>query len=109
MHSNYLQSYSSTIGDFSIPLLQDQALNDSNLTHQINPEPAPPQPQPQPRNRPANNNNNNNNDAGEREDDWLSMLHNIVSFIVLFSIIYYYSSVERFLLIVSIVFVLILY
>lgn len=68
-------------------------------------QPAPPVPPQQPaRNRQANN----NNDVGERDDDWLSMLHNIVSFLVLFSIIYYYSSLERFLLIISIVFILIL-
>ena len=52
--------------------------------------------------------NNNNNDIGDREDDWLSTLHNIVSFMVLFSIIYYYSSLERFLVIFAIVIVLIL-
>ena len=53
-------------------------------------------------------NNNNNNDVGEREDDWLGTLHNIVSFLVLFCIIYYYSSIERFLVIFTIVVMLIL-
>lgn len=62
-----------------------------------------PQPQPQPQRRVANN-----NDLGEREDDWLSTLHNIVSFMVLFSIIYFYSSLERFLVIFAIVIILIL-
>ncbi len=50
---------------------------------------------------PANNNPNidNNNDIGEREDDWLGMLHNVVSFMVLFFLIYVYSSFERFIVI----------
>ena len=47
-------------------------------------------------------------DMGDREDDWLGILHNICSFLILFSIIYYYSSFERFVLIFSIVFILIL-
>jgi hypothetical protein len=44
-----------------------------------------------------------NDGLGEREDDWLGTLHNIVSFLVLFSIIYYYSSLERFLIIFVII------
>lgn len=47
-----------------------------------------------------------NNDA-EREDDWLGTLHNLVSFFILLSIVYYYSSLERFLLIFIIAIVLI--
>lgn len=46
---------------------------------------------------------------GEREDDWLGLLHNAVSLIVLFSIGYYYSSLERFLIIFGVVSVLIIY
>ncbi len=49
-----------------------------------------------------------NDGLGEREDDWLGTLHNIVSFLVLFSIIYYYSSLERFLVIFTIVLALIM-
>ena len=49
-----------------------------------------------------------NDGLGDREDDWLGTLHNIVSFLVLFSIIYYYSSLERFLFIFTIVLTLIL-
>ncbi len=45
---------------------------------------------------------------GEREDDWLSLLHNVVSFLILFSIIYYYSSIERFLVIFTIATILIM-
>lgn len=56
------------------------------------------QPQPAP----------NNNDLNDREDDWLGTLHNIVSFLVLFCIVYYYSSLERFLVIFVIVVALIL-
>lgn len=56
---------------------------------------AAPNPAPQP--------------EAEREDDWLSLLHNAVSFLVLFSIIYYYSSLERFLIIFTIVVILIIY
>ena len=49
---------------------------------------------------PANNNQNMDNDIiGEREDDWLGTLHNIVSFMVLFFLIYVYSSFERFMII----------
>jgi hypothetical protein len=66
-------------------------------------QPEPQQPRAQQRNRQANN-----NDGADREDDWLGMLHNFVSFIVLFSIIYYYSSLERFLVIFTIVLILIM-
>lgn len=45
---------------------------------------------------------------GDREDDWLGILHNTVSFIILFTIIYYYSSFERFFVICLIVFFLFL-
>lgn len=45
----------------------------------------------------------------ERDDDWLSLLHTIVSFLVLLSIIYYYSSLERFMVIFAIVIGLIVY
>ncbi len=62
------------------------------------PQRAPPQPAA----------NVANDGLGDREDDWLGTLHNIVSFLVLFSIIYYYSSLERFLVIFSIVLTLIL-
>jgi len=111
MYSNYMQSISLSIED---PLINTNfaQFNETativpdalpqDQTPQAQPQPPPPQPA---RNRQANN----NNDVGERDDDWLSMLHNIVSFFVLFSIIYYYSSLERFLLIISIVFILILY
>ena len=58
---------------------------------QLRPAPAPQAPQPE----------------GERDDDWLSLLHTIISFLVLFSIIYYYSSLERFLVIFAIVFALV--
>lgn len=45
---------------------------------------------------------------GDREDDWLGILHNTVSFIILFSIIYFYSSFERFFVICVVVFFLFL-
>jgi hypothetical protein len=48
-------------------------------------------------------------DGGDREDDWLGLLHNVCSFLVLFSIIYYYSTLERFLVIFTIVMLLVMY
>ena len=48
------------------------------------------------------------NDAGEREDDWLSLMHNAISFLILFCIVYYYSSFERLVVIFSIALFLIL-
>lgn len=73
--------------------------NQDQAQQQPDQEPQPPRPAPVPQAQPD----------GDREDDWLSLLHNAVSFIVLFSIIYYYSSLERFLVIFSIVIILILY
>lgn len=68
-----------------------------------------PEQQPQERQQeqaPRLERNQANNDA-EREDDWLSTLHNVVSFVILLSIVYYYSSLERFLFIFAIAIVLI--
>jgi 3-oxoacyl-ACP reductase-like protein len=67
------------------------------------PQPAAPAAAAAQQNRPAAG-----EAAAERDDDWLSLLHNVVSFLVLFSIIYYYSSIERFLVIFTIVLILIL-
>lgn len=131
MYSNYLQSFVTQTNLISSPpniatTILNQTLSSSiatstataNTEPEVNepanepppqqePEPAPQpevqQPRAQQRNRQANN-----NDGVDREDDWLGMLHNVVSFIVLFSIIYYYSSLERFLVIFSIVLVLIM-
>ncbi|CAF0754912.1 unnamed protein product [Brachionus calyciflorus] len=66
------------------------------------PEPRPAQPQRAPQNQ-ANNND------GDREDDWLGMLHNFVSFLIFLSIVYYYSSFERFLVIFVVAVILICY
>jgi hypothetical protein len=82
------------------PLIDQQPAQQQNEPAQA--QQPPIQPQPQQRRVP------NNNDLGDREDDWLSTLHNIVSFMVLFSIIYYYSSLERFLVIFAVVIILIL-
>lgn len=113
MNSNYLNSLNSVVNS-NMPLLDgNQIINESSTQHQEQVEapgdiPAQPVPQPQAaQNRAARG--AANNDGAERDDDWLSLLHNVVSFVVLFSIIYYYSSVERFLVIFSIVFILILY
>jgi hypothetical protein len=112
LSSNYLNSLNSVVNS-NMPLLDgNQIINESSTQHQEQGEapgdiPAQPVPQPQAaQNRAARG--AANNDGAERDDDWLSLLHNVVSFVVLFSIIYYYSSVERFLVIFSIVFILIL-
>lgn len=47
--------------------------------------------------------------VADRDDDWLGMIHNILSFILTFSVIYFYSSFERFLVIFGIAFVLMAY
>jgi hypothetical protein len=107
MYSNYIQSMMmirpGTIDQAAELLENNNLTTHSEMPHQEDHHPqaaaaVPPPP------RPANNDG-----VGEREDDWLSMLHNIVSFLILFSIIYFYSSLERFMLIVTIVFVLIMY
>ena len=71
--------------------------------------PAPEQ-QPQAEQRPAQQQraprNQATNDA-DREDDWLGMLHNCISFLILLSIVYYYSSLERFLIILVVAIALI--
>jgi hypothetical protein len=63
-------------------------------------------------NQPAAPVNNNNIDpdirAEEREDDWLSLLHNLCSFLVLFSIVYFYSTLTRFLIVLVAVLLLML-
>ena len=79
--------------------------NEQNDTpvQNLNQEPvAPPPPHPRPAPDPQAP-----QPEGERDDDWLSLLHTIVSFVVLFSIIYYYSSLERFLVIFAIVIALV--
>ena len=70
-----------------------------------NQPPQAPEQQQQPEARPAPA---VADQAQEVEDDWLSLVHNCVSFLVLFSIIFYYSSIERFLVILSIVIILIM-
>lgn len=74
----------------------------SFLTREATPEPQPQAQQARAPAAPAAQ------AEGERDDDWLSLLHNCVSFLVLFSIIYYYSSPERFIVIFSIVSILIM-
>lgn len=126
MYLNYIQSQSAQFGIQlnQVPNISNQSF--SELQSSLN-NPSNPISQEQP--RPINNPVENQEQAqepeqqpqqaqprpaqaqmdGEREDDWLSLLHNAVSFLVLFSIIYYYSSIERFVLIFSIVIVLVIY
>lgn len=100
--SNLFQSNFPNVGFVSEPTISTaSSVGDAN--RQQAPAPPPPQPQPQ-----APQRNQQNNEPGEREDDWLSILNNIVSFLVLFSVIYYYSSLERFLIIFTIAVVLIM-
>ena len=113
--SNYLQSIG-IIG--SVPCPATAATSSATTTTQETQQPAEDgQQQAPPAARPAAAAPQVNQaalggvaaqDMGDREDDWLGILHNICSFLILFSIIYYYSSFERFVLIFSIVFILIL-
>ena len=117
MHSNYMQSLQSTYEEDPTFQFQPTLHTSSSQTNQFaNSENTPEaqeraQPQAQAQQQAAAQparNRQANNDAIERDDDWLSMLHNVIYLLVLFSIIYYNSSLERFLLIISIVFILIL-
>ncbi len=102
----------STLNQTAQELRQEtEPLTDQSSEQQAEQVQAPQQQQPEPQPQPQQQQQRrvaNNNDIGDREDDWLSTLHNIVSFMVLFSIIYYYSSLERFLVIFAIVIILIL-
>ena len=57
----------------------------------------------------VNNNNVDDLRAEERDDDWLSILHNFCSFLVLFSIVYFYSTLTRFIMVLFVVLLLMLY
>jgi hypothetical protein len=59
--------------------------------------PAPPPPQPAPA-QPAPGNNNNNNEF-EQENDLLGILNMLVELFVLCSIIYFYSTFSRFVVV----------
>jgi len=60
--------------------------------------PAPPPPQPAPA-QPAPGNNNNNNNEFEQENDLLGILNMLVELFVLCSIIYFYSTFSRFVVV----------
>jgi hypothetical protein len=81
---------------------QVQTVSDATVPEQQQPmaEEQPQQPQFQ------NDLEINRNE--EREDDWLSLLHNLCSFLILFSIIYFYSSFTRFLMVFGVVVLLFL-
>lgn len=89
-----------------------QLINERVFPDPVNQQEVVPPPAPVPAPAPAQNRAAPRaaaaNADGAVDDDWLSLLHNVVSFLVLFSIIYYYSSMERFLVIFSIVLILIL-
>ena len=57
---------------------------------------------------PAANNIDANLRAEEREDDWLSFLHNFCSFLILFSIVYFYSTLTRFMIVFGVFLLLML-
>ena len=65
---------------------------------------APP-PAPQPAADNNNNHNNNANNEFEQENDLLGILNMLVELFVLCSIIYFYSTLSRFL-VVLVIFVL---
>ncbi len=56
---------------------------------------------------PVFNNNNDNNGVDlrgeEREDDWLTILYNFFSFLLLFCIVYLYSTLTRFIIVVVVI------
>lgn len=83
-------------------LISSETLSQPAVQAQANEQPAPPPVAAQRRNPDFQE------PQGDREDDWLGILHNTVSFIILFSIIYYYSSFERFFVICVVVFFLFL-
>lgn len=64
---------------------------------------------------PIFNNNNNNNNNGvdlrgeDRDDDWLSILYNFFSFLLLFCIVYLYSTLTRFIIVLVVITLLYLY
>jgi flagellar biosynthesis protein FliP len=58
---------------------------------------VPPPPQPAPA-QPAPGNNNNNNEF-EQENDLLGILNMLVELFVLCSIIYFYSTFSRFVVV----------
>lgn len=117
MYTNYMQSQMDTHSDTETRR-GDQPTTSNNNQNTREPTPAQPeQPQAQQAQPQAQQAQQARPAAaapaaqpeGEREDDWLSLLHNCVSFLVLFSIIYYYSSLERFIVIFTIVTILIIY
>lgn len=97
---------SSLTATFTQAINGPQSANGSNRVAQDQQERVEQVAEPEQRNQPQPA--QNNNDLNDREDDWLGTLHNIVSFLVLFCIVYYYSSLERFLVIFVIVVALIL-
>lgn len=89
------------ISDSIGPRVDDASSNEQSEVRQDQ------QAQERPRDQaPRAERNQANNDA-DREDDWLGTLHNLVSFFILLSIVYYYSSLERFLFIFIIAIILI--
>jgi hypothetical protein len=61
--------------------------------------PPPIPPPPPPAAQPAAGNNNNNNNEFEQENDLLGILNMLVELFVLCSIIYFYSTFSRFLVV----------
>ena len=61
--------------------------------------PPPVPPPPPPAAQPAAGNNNNNNNEFEQENDLLGILNMLVELFVLCSIIYFYSTFSRFLVV----------
>ena len=87
----------------SVPSNDSAAQNNmrQDAGEDIAPAPQLAPPQAAPAGRPAAQ-------PAEGEEDWLSMLHNFVSFLVLFTVIYFYSSIERCIIIFTIVTILIM-
>lgn len=87
VNSSDLNTSNTTNTSTATYVLADQNVQNENLQQQQ---------------QPAQNNLNidaNELRNEEREDDWLSLLHNFCSFLVLFSIVYFYSSFTRFLIV----------
>jgi len=90
-YSQNLQAYQRTVAS-------SMSINSPSITVQTNTSANPTETVPPPPAAPAAAANNNNNEL-EPENDLLGILNMIVELFVLCSIIYFYSTFSRFLLV----------
>jgi hypothetical protein len=114
------------LNNFNVPIIPETELRHRAHTSQVETpqtrteppqtENRPEAEQPQPAAaaaaavaaRPAQQAQQQAINPDREENDWLSFLNNCVSFLVLFSIIFYYSSFQRFLVIFTVTVLLIM-